>query len=82
MIFIAKDYNGKVISIVNAKSLELANAFWQGRGVIPHTVSDLEKDYLPLEDHPTGVYELLKTKEREIKSSSYPYTNKTIIEVI
>lgn len=55
MIYIAKDYEGKVLGIVNARNKDLANAYWQGRGVMPHKVRSLS-DYPPLEDHPTGVY--------------------------
>lgn len=66
MIYIAKNYEGLIISIVNAKNRDLANAYWQGANIIPHSVSSLEEDYTPIEEHLTGVYEVLKTSEVEI----------------
>ena len=62
MIFIAYNHNENCIGIVNAKSRELAVAFWQGKGEIPHVIKSLDDDYIPLEEHNTGVYELLKIK--------------------
>ncbi len=66
MVFIAYNYDGKVISIINAKSKELANAFWQGRKVCPHHIKSLREDFIPLSEHPTGVYSILETIEKEI----------------
>lgn len=48
------------------KNKELANAFWQGRGIIPHSIKCLEEDYEKIEDHVTGVFPLFETKEKEI----------------
>lgn len=62
MIYIAYDYNDKCISIVNAKSLELANAYWQGKGCMPHRTKSLD-DFISLDEHPTGVYDLVKIRE-------------------
>ena len=60
-IFIAKTYDGKVESVVLAKNYGLAQAYWQGRDIFPHTVgSKEEKD---LEDHPTGVIPIVKTEK-------------------
>lgn len=60
-IFIAKDYESNVLDVVLAKSYELANAFWHGRGVYPHFVdSRTEND---LVGHPTGVLPIVQTKE-------------------
>lgn len=64
-IFIAKTYDGLVESVVLAKSYELAQAYWQGKGIIAHTVD--ERNESDLDDHPTGVLPIVKTKE--IKSS-------------
>jgi len=66
LIYVAFDYEGTVISIVNARSLDLANAFWQGRGVIPHSTKNLLEDYTALKDHPTGVFPLFETEEIEL----------------
>lgn len=63
MIVIGYNYAGKVISIVNTKSEELANAYWQGAGIYPYRTSILEKDFTPIEEHITGVYPLLRTEE-------------------
>ena len=37
-IFIAKTYEGKVESVVLAKTYELAQAYWQGKKIYAHTV--------------------------------------------
>ncbi len=67
MIFIGYNYSGKVISIVNAKSKELAEAFWQGRKLNVNTIKSLQGrgDFIPLDEHPTGVYPILETIEKE-----------------
>lgn len=63
MIFIGYNYNGYIISIVSARSYELANAFWQGAGITPHHIKDLDRDFISLDEHPTGVMPILKTRE-------------------
>lgn len=65
MIVIAYNHNGKVVSIVNAKSEELAKAFWQGRGIIYNTINNLDdkKTFTSLDEHPTGVYPIFETIE-------------------
>lgn len=66
MIFIGYDYDGYVISIVNAKSKDLAIAYWQGAGMYPNTI--VEDDCNGLKDHPTGVYPLIKIKTVKVRS--------------
>lgn len=65
MVIIARNYEGKTISIVNAKSKELAMAYWQGKDIYPHTTKcvDDPEVYTPLNEHPTGVYPILETIE-------------------
>lgn len=63
MVFIGFDYEGYPISIVNAKSIELAYAYWQGAGILPNSHKSLEEDYTNINDHATGVYPILKTEE-------------------
>lgn len=66
-IYVAKNYDGFVESVVLARNYELAYAYWQGLGVIPHSVDTLtNKD---LEDHPTGVIPIVKTKKKVIRPS-------------
>ena len=62
MIFIAYNYKNQPISIVNAKSKELAEAFWQGRNLNVDHVKNLEKDFIDLDSHPTGVFPLFETE--------------------
>ena len=72
MIFIAYNFDGYIISIVNAKNKELANAYWQGADIVPYSIKSLEKDFSSLEDHPTGVFSILKTQEVDgFKLSEY-----------
>jgi len=59
-IFIAKNYDGRVESIVLAKNEDLANAYWQGMNIFAHS-TDVKSEE-DLEDHPTGVLPILKTK--------------------
>lgn len=63
MIYIAYNYESQPISIVNARNLDLANAFWQGRGIIPYSIKNLVKDFTSLSEHPTGVFPLFETEE-------------------
>lgn len=44
MIFIGKNHNGQIISIVSAKSLEAARAYWQGKDILPHTETQFDTD--------------------------------------
>jgi hypothetical protein len=62
MVYIAYNHNSEVISVVSAKSIELANAFWQGKGIVVYSHQCLETDFSNLNDHPTGVFEFVKTE--------------------
>jgi hypothetical protein len=79
MIYIATNYEGYITSIVNAKDESLAKAYWQGKGIIPNTILNLEKDFTSLDEHPTGVYPLISTKETEIKEG---FNYKKIVKVV
>ena len=82
MIFIGYNYEGYTISIVNAKSRELADAYWQGAQIIPHTVKCLEKDFASLDEHPTGVYPILRTKEQNLSSLYHQYSRQENISLV
>lgn len=69
MIFIAYNYENKPISIVNAKSKELAYAYWQGKDILPHSHKCVEEDFTKLDNHPTGVYPIMETEE--VNSSKF-----------
>jgi len=60
-IFIARDYDGTPIDVVLARNFELANAYWHGKGIFPHTHE--EKNDSQLENHPTGVLPIVTTKD-------------------
>ena len=79
MVFIAYDPKGKPISVVCAKDLQLARAYWQGKGVVAFSEACLEEDFTPIEEHSTGVFPLVETKERNIGDVFKP---KNIIEVV
>ena len=66
-IFVAKNYDGYVESVVLAKSYELAQAFWQGQGIFPHSV-DIRNES-DLKDHLTGVLPIVKTEKKQIRPS-------------
>jgi hypothetical protein len=65
-IYIAKKYDGIVESVVLAKSYELANAYWQGMGILPHSIDTRNEN--DLKDHPTGVLPIVTAKEKVIRS--------------
>ena len=65
-IFIARHYDGTPIDVVLTASKELANAYWQGKGIIPHSV-DMRSD-ADLKDHPTGVLPIVSTREEQLTS--------------
>jgi len=64
-IYIAKTYDGYVESVVLARGYELAQAFWQGLGIYPHSV-DIRNES-DLKDHPTGVLPIVKTEKKIIR---------------
>jgi len=61
MIFIAYNHKSQVTSVVTAKSIELAQAYWQGANIDVFSHKCLETDFTSLEDHPTGVFPIVKT---------------------
>lgn len=70
MVFIAYNYNGVPTSIVNARNEELALAYWHGAGVDVFSHKST-KDFIPLAEHPTGVYPLMKTLEVDVDGIQY-----------
>jgi len=81
-IYIAKNYDGYVESVVLARSYELAQAFWQGLGIYPHSI-DIRNE-VDLKDHITGVMPIVKTKKKTIRPSDIStrtgYTELLVIE--
>lgn len=63
-VFIAKNYDGKTESIVLAACEELAQAYWQGKDIYPHSITEFSEK--SLEDHPTGVLPILATVKKNI----------------
>jgi hypothetical protein len=47
-------YDGTPLSVVLAPSRNMADIFWQGQGIFPHDVHEIDPD-IALEEHPTGV---------------------------
>lgn len=41
-IFISKDYDGTATNVVLTETRDLAEAFFQGRGDIPHSVEEID----------------------------------------
>ncbi len=60
-VYVAKTHEGKVESVVLARSYELAQAYWQGRGICAHSVDTRVE--LDLKQHPTGVLPIVHTQE-------------------
>lgn len=76
-LFIAKNHEGKVIDVVLAKIIELANAYWHGKEIIPHTVNS--KSDADLEGHPTGVLPIVSTYEQSVRNF---YSGSGFIDVL
>lgn len=64
-VFIAKTYDGRTLDVVLSATVELANAYWHGKDVIPHTVRSISDQ--DLVDHPTGVLPIVSTREVSVK---------------
>ncbi|RLI53206.1 MAG: hypothetical protein DRO87_11985 [Candidatus Thorarchaeota archaeon] len=61
MIYVALDYSEKILDIVMARSYELAQVYWQGKGVIAHHAREIKPS--DLENHITGVIPIASTRE-------------------
>lgn len=71
MVCIAYNHNNEIISIVNAKSMELAYAYWHGASLLPHHhKTDEDFDFT---DNGTGVVPILVTKQ--ISPFQYTFTH-------
>lgn len=78
MIFIAYNHESIIISIVSTKSKSSANAYWQGRGIIPHFSKEFNPND-PRENEEQGyVTPLLITKEVDVRLVGYAYPRKII----
>ena len=62
-LYIATDFDGKIENIVLALNQELANAYWQGKGIYAHHID--VRDETDLDEHPTGVLPIVSTIEKE-----------------
>ena len=60
-IYIALDPEGYPESVVFAKSKELANAYWHGKGVYPYSTEEIGP--IDLKDHPTGVISIASSRK-------------------
>lgn len=68
-VFVAKNNEGYVESVVMARTLELANAYWQSQEILPHGVEVV--DERDLTDRP--VIPILKAEKiKIIHSHSIP----------
>jgi hypothetical protein len=78
MTFVCYNEKGIPVSVIAAKSDELAQAYWQGKGLTVWSSACLETDFTPLDDTLTGVIPLVTTKERNLGDVFKP---KMIVEV-
>lgn len=63
MIFIGKNYDGKVISIISAQDERSANAYWQGKDIFPHSITRFDMNEERENEQAGFVTPLLETKE-------------------
>jgi hypothetical protein len=64
-VFIAKDYEGTPIDVILTANEKLANAYWHGKGIVPHSIT-IRSD-ADLQGHPTGVLPIVSTEEIEVR---------------
>jgi len=70
-VFIAYDERNFPVSVVKARSLDLAEAFWQGKGLYPNFSVNVDTERC-LEDHTTGVIPLVSThRDQKLGASTY-----------
>lgn len=67
MIYIAYNRDCQPVSIVNARSRDVAIAYWHGAKIIPDTIKSLD-DFISIDVHPTGVIPLLTTHLVQVRS--------------
>ena len=77
-IFIAQTFDGYTEDIVFAVDQAKANVYWQGKGVVAHSIREVGED--ALDNHLTGVIPILSTKEVNI--DVFGRGDKKIIAVI
>lgn len=65
-VFVARDHEGRIESIVIAANRDFADAFWLGQGIHAHTVDQLPSE-IP-KDHPYKVIQVLKTELKKLSS--------------
>lgn len=61
--FVAYDEENYPVDIVQAKTKEMANIYWQGKGVVPFSVREFSD--ASLNEHPTGVISILSTVRKD-----------------
>lgn len=75
MIYIAKNYKGQVISIISASTISEAKAYWQGKGITPHTEDEFDQNISRDNEDNGYVTPILETKQIELsKFGANPQT--------
>jgi hypothetical protein len=78
MIYIAYNFDGLIVSIVKAKSKEIAMVYWQGKGV-DYDIIESERDFPEPNKDGVLVIPILTTKKKNLGDIFKP---KYIVEVI
>jgi len=65
-IYIARDFEGRVESILQADNKLLAQTYWQGQKVFPHSVDEISTE-IP-KDNPYRVRSILRTELKELSN--------------
>lgn len=63
-IYIAITEMGYVENIVLARNKELADVYWQGKGVHAHAIREIQEN--DLLNHPTGVIPIISTTVKSL----------------
>src|SRR4051812_23515305 len=59
-IFIARDHNSYIVSIMIGPQQRDIELYWQGKGIIPHHIQVIDPDDIQA---PLGILEILKTEK-------------------
>lgn len=65
-VYIAKNFEGRPVSIVLAASLREAQIFWQGKGIIGTSEVEIDPESV---DTPLGILEILRTESVRVRDS-------------
>jgi hypothetical protein len=78
LVYIAKDYENTTLSIVLAPTKRDAEVYWQGMGIIPNTVREIDPENIGT---PLGLLDILKATKMSNVGDAHPgFKNAVIVK--